>query len=184
MKQLFQKSNILRVLTYFFENPYSESYLREIARKTKISPSTLSRSLDFLAEEGLILKRTEKNSTYFKASMTNGFKALKIAFTISKLEDAKVIELIKEKSKGLSSILLYGSAAIGEDGPDSDVDILVISMHCTVSAEEISRKLGKESGLKKYTIGEWKKISRQNRAFYLEAVSNSITLFGQKPVID
>lgn len=118
------------------------------------------------------------------SGFTSGFKSLKTAFTISKIEDAKIVESIREKSKGLSSVLLYGSAAIGEDAPDSDFDILVISAHCAISAEELSRKLGNETSLKKYSIAEWKKISKQNRAFYLEVISKSIALLGQKPVID
>lgn len=184
MKQLFQKSNSLQTLVFFFENPYKEAYLREIARKTKISPSTLSRTLSMLSKDGLILKRKEKNATFFKASMNNLFKSLKITYTIAKIEDKKVVEYIKENSSGLSSILLYGSGAKGEDSKDSDYDFLVIAGSCNAKTEMLSSLLRRECSLKKFNLAQWKEVRKKNRAFYLEVITGSIALYGNVPVID
>ncbi|MCX6778134.1 MAG: MarR family transcriptional regulator [Candidatus Micrarchaeota archaeon] len=176
--------NSLRVLTIFFGNPYRELYLREIARKLKMSPATVLRVLKVLENEGLLTRRDEKNASYFKASMTNEFKALKVAFTMSIIEGAGVAELISKKSRGLSCILLYGSAARGEDDSKSDYDLLVVAAECDAKALEISEILGRESTLQSYTISEWKEVSKKNRAFYIEVISSSITLYGNKPVMD
>jgi len=140
--------------------------------------------LSLLEKDGLIIKRVEKNATFFKASMSPGFKALKITYAVGKLEDAQFIDSIKAKSKGLSSILLYGSAAKGEDDVKSDYDIIAIASECTVTSHELSKVLRREVNFKSYAISEWKEISKQNRAFYLEVISNSFVLYGQKPVID
>lgn len=172
------------MLVYFFDNPYSEVYLRELARKTHASPSTLSRILSSLVGEGLIGRRDEKNGSFFRASMNSEFKALKVAYTISKITAAQIIELIGQKSKGLSSVLLYGSAARGEDDSNSDYDLLVIAAECTAAPHQISELLGRESNLQVYSIAKWKQTSKLNRAFYLEVISNSIALKGNKPVID
>lgn len=184
MKQLFQESNSMRVLTFFFENPYTEIYLRELARKLKMSASTVLRCLQVLEKDRLISRRTEKNAAFFKSTMSNEFKALKIAYTVSKIEEAGVVEVISKKSAGLSCILLYGSAAKGEDDLKSDYDFLAIAADCRASALEIGEMLGRESVLQAYSISEWKKVSRKNRAFYLEVITNSIALKGEKPIID
>ena len=184
MEQLYQKTNILRILSFFFENPYSESHLREIARKTSTSPSTLSRILGIPQKTGLVLSRREKNASFFKANMSPVFKAEKAAYTVSKFAKAGAVTEIKNSSSGTSAILLYGSAAKGEDSQNSDYDLLVIASSCNASAEKLSQKLGREVSLKKFTISEWKKQSKSNRAFYLDVISNSIALFGEKPVID
>lgn len=184
MKQLFQKSNALKTLVYFFENPYTEAYLREIARKTRINPSTLSRMLSLLAKDKLIHKRIEKNATYFKANMTNLFKSLKLSYTLSIIEDRKIVEYIKESSSGLSSILLYGSSARGEDDGTSDYDFLVIAGSCNAKVEVLNSLLRRECSLKTFNLAKWKETSKKNRAFYLDVITNSIALYGNVPVID
>lgn len=183
MKQLYKKREF-RVLAYFFENPKQEVYLRELARKLNMSAATVMRTTNFLVEEGLLEKRVEKNATYFRANLSLHFKELKKAYTVSKIFGAGVVDLIKERSAGLASILLYGSAAKGEDDPGSDYDFLVIASRCDVKASELSERLGREVSLRVYDASGWKTASRQNRAFYLEAISNSIALYGEKPVID
>lgn len=184
MVQLFQKQNSMRALSFFLENPRKELYLREIARKIKMSPSSLARVLSLLEKEKLVEKRKDRNATYYRAVMSNYFKALKLAYTLSKIQDAKIIELMESKSNGLSCILLYGSSAKGTDESGSDYDFLVIASNCRVSGLEIGERLGRESNLQLYTISEWEIVSRKNRAFYLEIISNCIALRGEKPVID
>lgn len=182
MKQLSKKE--LKVLAYFFENMRREVYLRELARKTKVSPATVLRATNILVKGGLLLKRVEMNATYFKVNPTPEFKEMKKAYTVSKISDAGVVDLIKEQSAGLASISLYGSAARGEDDPDSDYDFLVIASKCDAKASEISKKLGMEATLQVHDASGWKRVSKQNRAFYLDVISSSISLYGEKPVVD
>ncbi len=182
MKQLSRKE--LEVLAYFFEHPREEVYLRELARRTKLSPATILRATELLVKRGLLEKRVERNATYFRATPTPEFKEMKKAHTVSKIFEASVVELIRERSVGLASISLYGSAAGGEDDRESDYDFLVIASKCGVKASELSEKLGRETSLQVYDAAGWKRASKQNRAFYLDVISNSIPLYGEKPVID
>lgn len=185
MKQLFQKLNVLKVLAFFFDNPYSELHLREIARKLKMSPATVLRCARILESEGLVRRRDEPNGAFLKASMSSEFKALKVAHTLSKLENADIVGFIRQHAKGLGSILLYGSAAKGEDDGNSDYDFLVISAEYDEKMLGIGMgRLGRETNIQVFSISEWKNASQKNRAFYLEAITNSIALWGEKPVID
>jgi len=182
MKQLSKKE--FGVLAYFFENPRGEVYLRELARRIGMNPATLLRATELLIEENLLVKRREKNATYFRANPTPKFKEMKKAHTVSKVIDAGVVDLVKDRSAGLTAILLYGSAAKGEDEPGSDYDFLVIASKCGLKSDELSERLGREASLQVYDAAGWKQASKQNRAFYLEVISSSIPLYGEKPVID
>lgn len=182
MKQLSKKE--LEVLAYFFENPREEVYLRELARRTKMNPATVLRATAILEKGNLLLKRVERNATYFRANLNPEFREMKKAYAVSKIFDAGVVDLIKERSAGLASISLYGSAAKGEDDPESDYDFLVIASKCNVRASELSERLGRGASLQVYDAAGWKRVSKQNRAFYLDVISNSISLYGEKPVID
>lgn len=174
----------LKVLTYFFENPREEVYLRELARRLRMSPATVMRALRLLIREGLITKRPEKHATYFKANLNPCFRELKKAYTVSKILRSGVLGLLSEKSVGLSSILLYGSAAKGEDDRESDYDFLVIAARCTAKSSELLRLLGREVTLQVFDAAGWKRVAKRNRAFYLDVISSSIVLYGEKPVID
>ncbi len=183
MKQLFNRRE-LAVLAYFFENPRKEIYLRELARRLKRSPATILRAVNFLVKEGLLVERIEKNATYFKANLSPEFKELKKAYTVSKISGAGVVDLIRERSRGLASVSLYGSAARGEDDMRSDYDFLVVASKCGVRASELSGRLGREATLQVYDAAGWKSVAKKNRAFYLDVISNSVALYGEKPVID
>lgn len=183
MKQLYKRKEF-EVLAYFFENPREEVYLRELARRLKRNPATVMRATNLLVRENLLMKRIEKNATYFRANLSPEFKEMKKAYTVSNIFGAGVVDLIKEKSVGLTSISLYGSAAKGEDDPESDYDFLAIASKCGVKASELSEKLGREASLQVHDAAGWKRVSRENRAFYLDVMSNSIALYGEKPVID
>lgn len=184
MKHLFQKLNMLRVLAFFFEEPKEEAHLRMIARKLKMSPATVLRALKALISEELVARKRKINGTFFFAKQTCKFRALKTAQTVLRIVDSGAVQLLEDKTIGLGCVLLYGSSAKGEDGHGSDYDFLVIAAKCTANAIELGKKLGRECSLKAYTIVEWKRISSENRAFYLEVISNSIALKGRKPVID
>lgn len=184
MGQLFQKSNDLIVLGWFFDHPSSEVHIRELARQLTMAASTLSRTAAPLVKEGYLQRRTERNAVFLKASLTPKFKALKTARTVSKLSDCGILELLEEKSTALSGIYLYGSAARGEDGPQSDYDILVIASRCWAAFSDLDDHLDREVNLQTFSISKWQVASKKNRAFYLEVISNCIPLLGDKPVID
>jgi DNA-binding transcriptional ArsR family regulator len=184
MKQLFQKSNVSKVLSHFLEHPRSEVYLRELARNLRMSPSTAMRSLSALEKEGIVERRTERYVTFFRAKTGPKFRSLKVAQTVSLFEKKRIAERVVEKSLGFSSLLLYGSAAGGEDDSESDYDLLLIAASTRITPHELSELLGREVSMQRYSISGWKEVSRKNRAFYLEVISNSIALKGEKPVID
>ncbi len=183
MKQLFQKINMLKVLSFFFDNPYSLEYLREIARKTKTNPATSMRYLQYWEKQNLITRIKKKNSTYYKANINPFFKHLKISYSMEKIIDSGLIDKIKDSSSALLSVVLYGSVAKGIDTKDSDIDIIIISKHSDITSLDASTLLKRETNLKKYSVLEWKKCRKDNKAFYFEVISTGINLYGDKLVI-
>ena len=101
----------LKILKFFLENPYDEVYLRELAKKLKISPFAVKMYIDFLVREDLVKEERKANLRYFKANINNlFFKHLKISFNINSLLKSGVIEFIKNNLANVSSIVLFGCA--------------------------------------------------------------------------
>lgn len=121
---MFKELNILRI---FFENPTKEFNVREIARILKIAPATSSKELKGLAKEGLLKERKERLLNLYKADLEqDNYKDLKVYYNLRKIKESGLIESLN-KFYLKPTILLFGSAARGEDTETSDFDLLVIS---------------------------------------------------------
>jgi len=180
-----EKFNIFKVLIFFLGNPYTEVYLRELSRLLKLSPYTVSNILNILLENNLITRRRAANLIYFKANTKNLFyKHLKIAFNVKEISDSGLIDYITKNFTAISSIVLYGSVAKGEDSSDSDLDLLVIGQKPKrLALDEFEKKLGRDISIISFKWSEWRKNAKTNKAFYLEIISDGNPLYGYLPVV-
>jgi len=84
----------------------------------------------------------------------------------------------------VTSILLFGSYAKGENDEESDVDILVISLSKTTPTAELTNVLKHDVNLISFTPAQWSQQAKTNKAFYLDIILEGIVLFGTKPVVE
>lgn len=185
MIQLYQKVKQFKVLSHFFDNPNEEFYLRELARLLKISPMTVKRKLDDLVHDKLIIRQKRKNQILYHANMeSQAFKFAKISYNLAWLDENEIVEYLLEKVPGISSIVLYGSYAKGENDKHSDLDLLLICTSKKNDFHEIEKKLGIEVNIINFTITQWTKQAKTNRAFYLDIITEGIVLYGTRPVVE
>jgi predicted nucleotidyltransferase len=182
MKNIFKKWN--KVLPYILEHPYKAIHLRELARKTMTSPSTCHRMVKQLEEYGLVERKKSYGMVFVKPVLSQTFKKMKIAYSTYLIERSGVVEYIERNAFGLQCLLVYGSAAKGEDDENSDYDLLAIVSKCKVNRLALSEILKREVNMKCFTLKEWKKVVEKNKAFYLEVITNSIVLKGNLPIVD
>jgi len=185
MIQLYQKITQLNVLRLFLENPHNNYYLRESARLLKMDPMTVKRALDILVADGILLRTKEKNQILYKAHIENpAFRYMKIAYNLSWFQKKGVVEFLNHHISTITSILLFGSYAKGENDSDSDVDIIVISLSKNKPTAELARLLKRDVNLISFTPSQWSQQSKTNRAFYLDIILDGIVLYGTKPVVE
>ncbi|TET90279.1 MAG: nucleotidyltransferase domain-containing protein [Methanomassiliicoccales archaeon] len=185
MIHLYQKITHLRVLRHFFSSPNERFYLREMARLLEMSPMTLKRSLDALLGDDLIVREVIKNQILYRANVDNqAFRFAKIAYNLSWLEKNSVVESLVENVPGTSSIVFYGSHAKGENDRHSDLDLLIISTAKAVETSDIEKKLGVDVNVMNFSRASWTKQAKNNRAFYLDIITEGIVLYGTRPVVE
>ena len=185
MIQLYQKIRQLNVLKLFIEHPHDSYYLRESARLLRMDPMTVKRALDVLVADCILLRTEEKNQILYKAHIENpAFRYLKIAYNLSWLQKKGVVEFLNHHMNAITSILLFGSYAKGENDIESDVDILIISLSKNKPTAELAKLLKRDVNLILFTPGQWSQQSKTNRAFYLDIILDGIVLFGSKPVVE
>jgi predicted nucleotidyltransferase len=184
MIQLYQKIRQLTVLKLFIDNPHNSYYLRESARLLTMDPMTVKRALSLFVADGLLLKKEEKNQILYKANMDSpSVRYLKISYNLSWLEKKGVSEFLIHHMNTVTSILLFGSFAKGENDNDSDVDILVISLSKNTPTVEVAKLLKRDVNLINFTPGQWSQQANTNKAFYLDVILDGIVLYGTKPVV-
>ncbi len=177
--------NIWKILTYFFEHPYEEIYLRKLSEKIKVNVFTTKEIVDALLEENLLIERKLGKLRMLRANTESVlFRQLKVYYTLFKLERSGIIEYLLKHLSGVSSILLFGSAAKGEDTEKSDIDILVICRKKTkLNLEKFEKLLKRKIQLLLFSWSEWKRLAKNNKAFYEEVIAYSLELYGFKPVV-
>lgn len=171
-----------RILTVFFDDPYRKFHLREVAEISEVSPSTAKRFLDFYEASGFLVKERRANLVLFIADVdNNSFRLMKTALFLFKARP--MIELLKEAYGG-SSVVLYGSCARGEDGPDSDVDLLVVGRR--VEKTDLTRfegLLSRRINVIAFNPKEWEEKAMEDKAFYERILVDGIVLQGLLPVV-
>ncbi len=84
----------------------------------------------------------------------------------------------------VTSIILFGSYAKGENDTESDVDIIVISLSKNTPTVGLAKLLKRDVNLISFTPAQWSQQAKTNRAFYLDVILDGIVLFGTKPVVE
>jgi len=125
------KSGIWKLLKLFYDNRNSALHLREIARKTKMNESGISRYLNSLVKEEILTEENEGNMRKFYLNKQAVPKIFPI-YDLEKLENLPLlrknaIKLYLEKlNKKPVIALVFGSTAKETYKQDSDIDILEI----------------------------------------------------------
>ena len=108
---------------------------------------------------------------------------MKISYNLSWLHEKKVVDFILDKMKTVTSIILFGSFAKGENDEDSDVDIVTISLSDRKPTEGFAKMLGRDVNLLDFTPAEWSEQGEKNKGLYQDVLFDGIVLHGSKPVI-
>ena len=120
LEKLFTSKARIRILEYlFFYN--KETYLREISKELKLSPSAIKRELDNLLDLGLINKNKNKIILNESNSIVEDLKKIF-------LKTDSISHPIREalKKEDINFALIFGSFAQGKYNSESDIDLLII----------------------------------------------------------
>jgi len=130
MRTIFKQA-IWNILGIFYKNRNQPLHLREIARKAGIRESAVSRHLNAMETEKILLSKPEANLKKFSISRGN----VPGIFPLFDNERIKSLPLLRKNAlkayiNALDSkpvfIVLFGSTAKGGLRPDSDMDLIEI----------------------------------------------------------
>ncbi|MDY6788483.1 MAG: nucleotidyltransferase domain-containing protein [Candidatus Nanohaloarchaea archaeon] len=169
---MYLGENQQKALEEFFRHPTRKFQIRELSRETGLSLPTIKDYLAEFMEKGLVEKVEEGVYPGYRASMNDSFRLYKKLWTVEKLHETGLVEKL-EKELHPDSVVLFGSAARGEDIEKSDIDILVVSESRDINIKKFEDKFNREINLQFMVVEELKK----NREL-ANNIANGIVLSG------
>ncbi len=133
---MLQNYSRYRLLQEFFDFPRKHFQMRELSRHISLGQPSIIAHLKALVKEGLVIKeKTRLYPTYYAHRDSEKYKLLKQQNLIWRIVTSGLGEYLKMKIQP-NCLVLFGSAARGEDTEQSDIDIFV-------QAKDISLDLSK-----------------------------------------
>jgi len=129
-EQTFEKLNdinytaaTLSILETLSRDPDKSLYTREVAERSGISVGAASMILRVLEGSHLIDVDEKGGMKFYRINLLNPVaREFKVLFNVQRI--SRLVEPLKNYS---DRIILFGSCADGTDGPESDVDLLVLT---------------------------------------------------------
>jgi len=115
------------VLALLYGHPEEDFYLRQIARAAGGGLGAVQRELKLLTDAGILRRRTRGRQVYFQANpdcpVYGELRSLLVKTVgVADLLRASLLPLADR----IGAAFIHGSFARGEEGPRSDVDLLVV----------------------------------------------------------
>jgi len=163
-----------------------ELSVRECARRASVGTGTSKTQLDWLAKTGIAKRRIIGRTHLYSIDVSKALaRQYKILFSLHEISESKLVEELIERFSEISSIVLYGSAARGEDNDKSDIDILVVSRKKTrITGLKAERMLKRELTILSYSSQEWRDKARNDKVFYDRVMIDGLVLYGEMPVVN
>ena len=122
-----------KIYMAYFEGKKPSLYFNEIKELSKLSDSSLTNTLNKLTKNNILFQEKTKSNTFYIINSKKLF-ALKFSeIAIQKFNELNIgvktplRNFLKNISKEIYTIVLFGSASRKEEQKESDIDLLIIS---------------------------------------------------------
>jgi len=146
---LFASATLGELLYLFMLEPGREYYQRELQRLSGAHLRQLQRDLERLQRSGLVACRTHGNRTYYRAVPAHpAFADLRAALMKTMGIGSELGAALAGLGGAVTLAFIYGSFARGDEGAQSDVDVLIVGSatrrEVAAAVADAARSLGRE----------------------------------------
>jgi predicted nucleotidyltransferase len=182
INNMFEKYMEWKLIRIFLQTPDRGFYTKEITRQTGIGVGTVNNFLRNIQKDNILIKEIVGNVHLYKLNNELELvKHLKIVHTLLEFEQQRFTEYFLDEDTMISSIVLYGSYANGENDSKSDIDLLLLvnkKRSYTTVLQTLEKKFHKQISLQQMTISEWQTLKKKDKIFYESLLEKHIILYG------
>lgn len=174
-KMDFLKPTTLKVLEFFFAHPTAEYHEREVLRGTGISKGSANKILRELAALSILGRAEKGRMVFYRLNAGDPFvRQMKVLWNVWALRP--FVEGLKETAK---KAILFGSCAEGQDGPESDIDVLILTNDREAAKKAVSafnRVSERQLAPIVVDLEEFARIRREDRPLF-ERIDSGLMLW-------
>ena len=167
------------LLKPFFEEPSRWFHVREMARLTKLNPTTISKYLNRFSKVGLLTKNEERGHLLFRANTeSHKYKDAKIYNNIKSIKNSGLLGYLEKELHYPETIILFGSYAKGENDKNSDIDLFIVGkIKKEMNLSEFEKRLKARIQLFMKNKDEFAKLQKENKNL-ANSILNGIVVKG------
>lgn len=147
-KRLFRYAATSDILTLLANNPHTQFSIRDIRRATDHSPSSVTDTIDLLAETDLVHVTREGNKKLVQISRERLSKPDDPILQIPQVEFQdpvrSLVDRLQDQIDTIAGILIFGSVARGEADRSSDIDCFVLVSDEKATAQRIAHEVARD----------------------------------------
>ncbi len=160
---MLQNYNKWKVLRVFFDSPLAEGglRLREISRKASLAlPSVKNYLLDLQRDALIVQKKSRVHGypAYYANRDDEKYHFYKKVDCLTRIKESGLLLELQEKSMP-SVIILFGSAAKGEDTEYSDIDLFIGASEQKINVSKYEKVLNRKISL--FFEPEFNRLSKE-----------------------
>ena len=177
---LFRES-VFRVAQVIFNHPHKTFHIRLLEKDTGFSTTAVTKAIEELQEYEIIIIEKTSLTTNVRANIESGaYRFYKIIFNLFILHNYVLIDSLIFAYRP-EVIVLFGSAAKGEDVEESDIDLLLITSRKVAGLGKLRENTEKELN-RKINLHVLESLNKSSKEFK-NAVANGIVLHGYLKVV-
>ena len=175
--QRFLTGNRLALLGLFYTNPEKSYYMQEVGRILGKKPGVFQRTLNALAEEGILHSAYRGHARFFQTNTQHPLYP-ELRGIVAKTSGAEgTLRRLMEQTTDVKMALIYGSFAKKKERPDSDIDLLLvgnarIETRLIKELRMLEKKLQREINYKLYSESEYREKRTRKNPFLDEILSD------------
>ena len=172
------------VLGQLFSFPEERIYLRELARRTGISPGALQSELNQLVAADLVRRQQDGNRVLYAANTASPvFEELRGLVQKTTGLPEQIRAALSPLQADIKLAFIYGSMAKGNASAGSDVDLLVVGslalQDLIAALQPVEQRIGREINTRLFDESEFTKRKHDGERFITGVLNGDvITLIG------
>lgn len=179
LERLFKSKNLILILKLLFWHSTTPFHSNEIARRTGMSPSTVSKELSGILPLGIVSKNLKGNMTLYQINTQNTiYNELRQIFFKFEFVNELITKDLAEFN--IKFALIFGSFAKGTETESSDADLLIIGdvleNQILRAMSKVETQIGREINVIIWKEEEFHQKSKDRIALLEEIVKNPVIM--------
>ena len=185
MRYIFRSQSLMRTFGYLALNSDGEFGAAEIAEVVGVTRPAIVSALGYLEQDGLVTKRSVGKKRLYRINTDNAYYPELRSIALKTLGGLETIAKAIHADQDVHFAAVFGSFARGEEGRDSDIDVLFVigdenweevDYRLATAMAGVSEQIARRVSPNIYRESEFARLRRERNASVEQILSSPMTV--------